>query len=45
MDELWRPLVNEGKLGAWIYRGSYRDVGSVDDLRKAETELAKSRHR
>jgi NDP-sugar pyrophosphorylase family protein len=45
VDALWKPLAAEGKLGAWEYRGEYFDLGTVEDLRSAEAELAKNRSR
>jgi MurNAc alpha-1-phosphate uridylyltransferase len=39
LDELWRPLVAERKLGAWEYMGTYIDLGSVEDLKAAEAAL------
>lgn len=40
VDASWKPLAEEGKLGAWTYTGAYHDLGTVEDLRKAEAELA-----
>lgn len=40
VDELWRALAREGKLGAWEYGGPYFDLGSVEDLRAAEAAMA-----
>jgi NDP-sugar pyrophosphorylase family protein len=42
VEELWRPLAAEGKLGAWEYTGPYLDLGTVADLEAAERVLAKS---
>lgn len=39
VDELWKPLAREGRLGAWEYDGPYRDLGTPDDLREAEAAL------
>jgi NDP-sugar pyrophosphorylase family protein len=40
VEKLWRPLAAEGKLGAFLYEGSYMDLGTVEDLRIAEESLA-----
>jgi mannose-1-phosphate guanylyltransferase len=39
VDELWKPLAAEGKLGASLYHGEYLDLGTVEDLRLAEDFL------
>lgn len=40
-ESLWYPLIAEGKLGAWIYQGEYRDLGTPADLKRAEADLAR----
>jgi NDP-sugar pyrophosphorylase family protein len=40
VEALWRPLAGEGKLGAFLYEGSYSDLGTVADLEAAEAALA-----
>ncbi len=39
MDALWKPLAQEGLLGAWTYAGSYLDLGTPEDLSNAEIFL------
>lgn len=39
VERLWKPLIAEGKLGAWIYQGQYQDLGTVADLKIAEAAL------
>jgi len=39
VDELWKPLAREGKLGAFYYHGLYQDLGTVADLKAAEELL------
>ncbi len=39
MEKLWAPLAREGRLGAWKYEGRYQDLGTVEDLKKAERFL------
>lgn len=36
MEAVWKPLVEERKLGGWVYKGEYLDVGSLADLEEAE---------
>ncbi len=40
---LWHSLAAEGKLGAFTYSGDYFDLGSVSDLRAAESALTTAR--
>ena len=39
VEELWKPLALDQKLGAWEYQGEYFDLGTVDELRAAEAAL------
>lgn len=39
VEELWKPLATERKLGAWEYEGAYFDLGTVADLEAAEAAL------
>jgi NDP-sugar pyrophosphorylase family protein len=39
LDELWYPLAAEGRLGAWKYDGAYHDLGTAQDLERAELEI------
>ena len=41
VDELWKPLAKEGKLGAWLYTGNYQDLGTPADLQLAEERILK----
>jgi NDP-sugar pyrophosphorylase family protein len=41
VEELWRPLAAEGKLGAFLYEGGYQDLGTPEDLEEAERLLAR----
>lgn len=41
LNELWKPLAAEGKLGAWLYAGAYQDLGTVADLKMAEERMLK----
>lgn len=36
VEDLWKPLAAEGKLGAFEYNGIYCDLGTVADLQEAE---------
>jgi NDP-sugar pyrophosphorylase family protein len=39
VEALWKPLMAEGKLGAWDYHGRYFDLGTPADLQQAEAAL------
>lgn len=39
LEELWIPLAHEKKMGAWIYEGDYFDLGTPEDLKRAEKVL------
>lgn len=39
VERMWKPLAQEGKLGAWHYSGPYQDLGSVDDLKLAAMRI------
>lgn len=41
LDKIWKPLLEKKKLGAWLYRGPYQDLGTVEDLQIAEKRIAK----
>ena len=43
VEQLWKPLAAEGKLGAWDYNGAYYDLGTPEDLRAAEMALESTR--
>lgn len=42
LEKLWVPLSKRKKLGAWVYEGDYQDLGSVEDLKRAERLLSGS---
>jgi NDP-sugar pyrophosphorylase family protein len=42
VEKVWEPLAREGKLGAWEYTGPYFDLGTVEDLKKAEEAIEES---
>jgi hypothetical protein len=39
VEKLWKPLMCESKLGAWVYEGKYQDLGTLRDLKEAEANL------
>jgi NDP-sugar pyrophosphorylase family protein len=41
VEKLWKPLIQEKKLGAWEYKGPYQDLGTEADLKEGE-DLLKS---
>ncbi len=42
VEKIWMPLIEKNKIGAWKYQGGYFDLGTVEDLREAESALLKS---
>lgn len=39
MEKLWKNLVIEKKLGAWVYFGQYLDLGTPEDIAAAEHSI------
>lgn len=39
VENFWKPLAMEGKLGAFTYDGHYQDLGTLEDLKMAELLL------
>lgn len=41
LEEVWMPAIKKKKMGAWIYDGVYFDLGTPQDLEKAQEALKK----